>query len=275
MPQPAAPRGSTGSWPCRTAPLSRFCCQARVPFDRNSAEAQGIPVVAVLLSGRPLWVNAERNAADAFIAAWLPGSKGGGVAAELGIQPSMRRAWRLRTASCWPMSVTCTTSTAAATAACASAGAWPRSHGVTSAKLTGPPLRAQRADGELLSHARGRARSPGPLCQPGRGQARAVCLSRRLRQPPAAPLGSRPSHARAGRAAGHLTRWPLKRRTITKRFLHPRGEHGGQERPPQPRGRPRTRHRARPGTDGRWRARTARRGWPGPSPRVPSRRRRD
>lgn len=41
---------------------------------------EGIPVVAVFLSGRPLWMNREINAADAFVAAWLPGSEGGGVA---------------------------------------------------------------------------------------------------------------------------------------------------------------------------------------------------
>lgn len=43
-------------------------------------EARGVPTVAVFLSGRPLWVNRELNAADAFIAAWLPGSEGAGVA---------------------------------------------------------------------------------------------------------------------------------------------------------------------------------------------------
>lgn len=43
-------------------------------------KAQGIPVVAVFLSGRPLWTNPELNAADAFVAAWLPGTEGGGVA---------------------------------------------------------------------------------------------------------------------------------------------------------------------------------------------------
>jgi beta-glucosidase len=43
-------------------------------------KAQGIPVVSVFLSGRPLWVNPEINASDAFVAAWLPGSEGGGVA---------------------------------------------------------------------------------------------------------------------------------------------------------------------------------------------------
>lgn len=41
---------------------------------------QGIPVIAVFLGGRPLWVNREINASDAFVAAWLPGSEGGGVA---------------------------------------------------------------------------------------------------------------------------------------------------------------------------------------------------
>ena len=42
--------------------------------------AQGIPTVALFLSGRPMWVNREINAADAFVAAWLPGSEGAGVA---------------------------------------------------------------------------------------------------------------------------------------------------------------------------------------------------
>jgi beta-glucosidase len=41
---------------------------------------QGVPTVAVFLSGRPLWVNPEINAADAFVAAWLPGSEGEGIA---------------------------------------------------------------------------------------------------------------------------------------------------------------------------------------------------
>ncbi|ALS99820.1 glycoside hydrolase family 3 protein [Lacimicrobium alkaliphilum] len=43
-------------------------------------KAQNIPVVSVFLSGRPLWVNPELNASDAFVAAWLPGSEGQGVA---------------------------------------------------------------------------------------------------------------------------------------------------------------------------------------------------
>ncbi|ADV25933.1 glycoside hydrolase family 3 domain protein [Pseudoxanthomonas suwonensis 11-1] len=43
-------------------------------------KADGIPVVAVFLTGRPLWMNREINAADAFVVAWLPGSEGAGVA---------------------------------------------------------------------------------------------------------------------------------------------------------------------------------------------------
>jgi beta-glucosidase len=43
-------------------------------------KAQGVPVVSVFLSGRPLWVNPEINASDAFVAAWLPGSEGEGIA---------------------------------------------------------------------------------------------------------------------------------------------------------------------------------------------------
>jgi beta-glucosidase len=43
-------------------------------------KAQGIPVVAVLLTGRPLAMERALAAADAFVVAWLPGSEGGGVA---------------------------------------------------------------------------------------------------------------------------------------------------------------------------------------------------
>ena len=41
---------------------------------------RGTPVVSVFLTGRPLWVNAELNASDAFVVAWLPGSEGAGIA---------------------------------------------------------------------------------------------------------------------------------------------------------------------------------------------------
>ena len=46
----------------------------------ESLRAQDIPVVSIFLSGRPLWVNKELNASNAFVAAWLPGSEGAGIA---------------------------------------------------------------------------------------------------------------------------------------------------------------------------------------------------
>jgi beta-glucosidase len=55
----------------------------RYPADRavlDAVHGHGVPVVTVLLSGRPLYVSAELNRSDAFVAAWLPGTEGGGVA---------------------------------------------------------------------------------------------------------------------------------------------------------------------------------------------------
>ena len=46
----------------------------------RSFQSAGIPTVSIFLSGRPMWVNPELNASDAFVAAWLPGTEGGGVA---------------------------------------------------------------------------------------------------------------------------------------------------------------------------------------------------
>jgi beta-glucosidase len=43
-------------------------------------KAAGVPTISVFLSGRPLWVNPELNASDAFVGAWFPGSEGAGVA---------------------------------------------------------------------------------------------------------------------------------------------------------------------------------------------------
>lgn len=68
----------------------------------------GIPVVAVFLSGRPLWVNREINAADAFVAAWLPGSEGGGVADVLlrGPDGRMQHNFKGRLSFSWPRTAT-------------------------------------------------------------------------------------------------------------------------------------------------------------------------
>jgi beta-glucosidase len=66
--------------------------------------AQGIPVVAVLISGRPLWIEAELAASDSFVAAWLPGAEGGGVADVLFRSPGGQVAhdFRGRLPLSWP-----------------------------------------------------------------------------------------------------------------------------------------------------------------------------
>jgi beta-glucosidase len=46
----------------------------------EKAKAAGIPVVTVLLSGRPLILGNALDTSDAFLAAWLPGTEGQGVA---------------------------------------------------------------------------------------------------------------------------------------------------------------------------------------------------
>lgn len=46
----------------------------------RTLKARAIPVTVVYLGGRPRWLNPLMNAADAFVAAWLPGSEGQGVA---------------------------------------------------------------------------------------------------------------------------------------------------------------------------------------------------
>ncbi len=46
----------------------------------RAVRATGVPVVVVLISGRPLVITQELEAAQGFVAAWLPGSEGQGIA---------------------------------------------------------------------------------------------------------------------------------------------------------------------------------------------------
>ncbi len=46
----------------------------------EKAKSSGAPVVTLLISGRPLILGAALDASDAFIAAWLPGTEGQGIA---------------------------------------------------------------------------------------------------------------------------------------------------------------------------------------------------
>ena len=43
-------------------------------------KATGVPVVVIVISGRPLILDPILDQSDAIIAAWLPGTEGGGIA---------------------------------------------------------------------------------------------------------------------------------------------------------------------------------------------------
>lgn len=70
-------------------------------------KADGIKVVSVFISGRPMWVNAELNASDAFVAAWLPGSEGTGVSEVLFTKTdgSINHDFKGKLSFSWPKSV--------------------------------------------------------------------------------------------------------------------------------------------------------------------------
>lgn len=53
--------------------------QQDIAVVKNVKQA-GIPVITILLSGRPMIIGPAVDASDAFVAAWLPGSEGQGVA---------------------------------------------------------------------------------------------------------------------------------------------------------------------------------------------------
>ncbi len=73
----------------------------------RSFKAQGIPVVSVFITGRPMWVNPELNASDAFVAAWLPGSEGNGIAEVLlsNIDRSVQHDFVGKLSFSWPKTV--------------------------------------------------------------------------------------------------------------------------------------------------------------------------
>jgi beta-glucosidase len=78
---------------------------ARYPEDLallRRLQAAGIPVVTVLVTGRPLWVNPELNASGAFVVAWLPGSEGAAVADLLFAAPGSGVDFRGRLPMPWP-----------------------------------------------------------------------------------------------------------------------------------------------------------------------------
>ncbi|WP_051329507.1 glycoside hydrolase family 3 protein [Geminicoccus roseus] len=65
---------------------------------------QDVKIVSIFLSGRPLYTTPEINVSDAFVAAWLPGTQGGGVADLLFARPdgSIAHDFRGRLSFSWP-----------------------------------------------------------------------------------------------------------------------------------------------------------------------------
>ncbi len=67
-------------------------------------KASGIRVVSVFLSGRPMFTGPQINASDAFVAAWLPGTQGAGLADVLVAKPDgkPKRDFAGRLPFAWP-----------------------------------------------------------------------------------------------------------------------------------------------------------------------------
>ena len=65
------------------SPSSTLQHSRRYPEDLvvlRAVSGRGVPVISVFLSGRTVYANDLLNLSDAFVAAWLPGSEGAGVA---------------------------------------------------------------------------------------------------------------------------------------------------------------------------------------------------
>ncbi len=70
----------------------------------QAVAGKGKPVVTVFVAGRPLWVNDLMNLSDTFVAAWLPGSEGKGVA-DLLVAGSKRYDFTGTLSFSWPKTV--------------------------------------------------------------------------------------------------------------------------------------------------------------------------
>ncbi|MFC4584907.1 glycoside hydrolase family 3 protein [Sphaerisporangium corydalis] len=69
----------------------------------DKVHGKGAPVVTVYLSGRPMYVNKELNRSEAFVAAWLPGTEGAGVA-DLLVRSRHRDGYTGKLSYSWPKS---------------------------------------------------------------------------------------------------------------------------------------------------------------------------
>jgi len=77
----------------------------------RSLKKRGVPVVAVFLTGRPLFITPELEASDAFVVGWLPGTEGAGIADVLFRKPdgSVNYNFNGKLSYSWPRNPTDTT----------------------------------------------------------------------------------------------------------------------------------------------------------------------
>jgi beta-glucosidase len=66
--------------PSQTLSFSSLYPEDAALLAKLKESAPDVPVITVYVGGRPLWMNPEINRSDAFVAAWLPGTEGNGIA---------------------------------------------------------------------------------------------------------------------------------------------------------------------------------------------------
>jgi beta-glucosidase len=100
---------TAGAIPADYVPKQTLENAVRNPEDvavLRAVNGQGVPVVSVFISGRPLYTNQELNLSDAFVAAWLPGTEAAGITDVLFRDPRGRVAYDFqgRLSYSWPRS---------------------------------------------------------------------------------------------------------------------------------------------------------------------------
>ena len=141
---------------------------SRYPEDLAVLQAvvgHGKPVITVFVAGRPLYVNDLLNLSDVFVAAWLPGTEGGGVA-DLLVAGGQQQGFTGKLSFSWPGSA-CQTSLNVGDAGAAPLFAY--GYGLTTstrsalAQLTtsSPPAGCDASNSSLIDSAASRAHLPG------------------------------------------------------------------------------------------------------------------
>ena len=77
----------------------------RMKADKDALKAvagKGVPVVTILYSGRPLYINDVFNLSDSVVSAWLPGTEAGGISDVILHNKNAQKDFRGRLSFAWP-----------------------------------------------------------------------------------------------------------------------------------------------------------------------------